>query len=72
MPGMKVLLYNPRLKFFPGKLRSRWNGPYKIIQTFPYGVVELENPIIGQKFKMNGALVKPYIEEISNKGTLED
>jgi len=70
IPGMKVLLHNTRLKFFPGKLRSRWDGPYEVIQTFPYGVVELENPITRQKFKVNGAWVKPYIEEVPR--TLED
>ncbi|XP_016206626.1 uncharacterized protein LOC107647002 [Arachis ipaensis] len=27
-PGQRVLLYNSRLKFFPGKLKSRWSGPF--------------------------------------------
>ena len=72
VPGMKVLLYNTRLKFFPGKLRSRWNGPYEVIQAFPYGVVELENPVNGQRFKVNGQRVKPYIEEIPSNGALEE
>ncbi|KAI3682101.1 hypothetical protein L2E82_50133 [Cichorium intybus] len=27
--GQKVWLYNSRLKMFPEKLRSKWNGPYK-------------------------------------------
>ena len=71
-PGMKVLLYNTRLKFFPGKLRSRWNGPYEVIQAFPYGAMELEDPVTRQKFKVNGKRVKPYIEEMSSKRTLED
>ncbi|KAL5583455.1 hypothetical protein UlMin_015897 [Ulmus minor] len=26
--GQKVLLYNSRLRLFPGKLRSRWSGPF--------------------------------------------
>ena len=25
--GEQVLLYNSRLKLFPGKLKSRWSGP---------------------------------------------
>ncbi|KAL2532551.1 Uncharacterized protein Adt_05902 [Abeliophyllum distichum] len=28
--GPQVLLYNSRLKLFPGKLKSRWSGPYTI------------------------------------------
>ncbi|XP_020992573.1 uncharacterized protein LOC110278669 [Arachis duranensis] len=39
--GQKVLLYNSRLKFFPGKLKSRWSGPFTILKVFPYGHVEL-------------------------------
>jgi len=33
VPKQKVLLYNSRLHFFPGKLKIRWSGPY-IVQTF--------------------------------------
>ena len=72
VPGMKVLLYNTRLKFFPGKLRSRWNGPYEVIQVFSHGVVELEDPITRQKFRVNGQRVKSYVEEIPSQRTLED
>ena len=28
--GDLVLLFNSRLKLFPGKLRSRWYGPFKV------------------------------------------
>ena len=28
--GQKVLLYNSRLKLFPGKLKSRWTGPFEV------------------------------------------
>nr|XP_028949313.1 uncharacterized protein LOC114821396 [Malus domestica] len=38
--GMKVLLYDSRLRLFPGKLKSRWVGPFKVLQTFPHGAVE--------------------------------
>ena len=36
-PGQKVLLFNSRLKLFPGKLKSRWRGPYVITSVSPYG-----------------------------------
>ena len=32
MVGDFVLLYNSRLRWFPGKLKSKWNGPYLITQ----------------------------------------
>ncbi|XP_068315019.1 uncharacterized protein, partial [Pyrus communis] len=41
--GMKVLLYDSCLRLFPGKLKSRWVGPFKVLQTFPHGAVEIEN-----------------------------
>ncbi|PIN11732.1 DNA-directed DNA polymerase [Handroanthus impetiginosus] len=42
-PGQYVLLFNPYLKLFPGKLKSRWSGPFRITEVFPHGAVELEN-----------------------------
>ncbi|KAI3744489.1 hypothetical protein L1987_57571 [Smallanthus sonchifolius] len=41
--GDRVLLYNSRLKLFPGKLKSRWTGPYTVKEIFPYGTVELQD-----------------------------
>ncbi|XP_014490441.1 uncharacterized protein LOC106753155 [Vigna radiata var. radiata] len=43
-PGQQVLLFNSRVKLFPGKLKSKWSGPFVIKHVFPNGVVELENP----------------------------
>lgn len=43
-PGEKVLLYNFRLNLFPRKLKSRWSGPFEIVEVFPYGAGELKNP----------------------------
>ena len=59
-PGQKVLLYNSRLKLFPGKLRSRWSGPFEIIQVFPHGAVELKSG--DRTFKVNGQRLKEYID----------
>ena len=33
----KVLVFNPRLQFFPVKLKSRWPRPYTVTQVFSYG-----------------------------------
>ena len=42
--GDRVLLFNSRLRLFPGKLKSRWSGPFIIKNVFPHGAVELEHP----------------------------
>jgi len=39
-----VLLINSRLKLFPGKLKSKWSGPYVVKEVKPYGAIELEEP----------------------------
>ncbi|KAM6580928.1 hypothetical protein CsatA_004702 [Cannabis sativa] len=59
-PGQQVLLFNSRLKLFPGKLKSRWSGPFTVIKVFPYGAVELkgEGP---NTFKVNGQRLKLYL-----------
>ena len=36
----KVLVFNFHLKFFLGKLKSRWSGTYTVTQVFPYGSLE--------------------------------
>ncbi|XP_050220277.1 uncharacterized protein LOC126670562 [Mercurialis annua] len=40
--GAFVFLYNSRLWFFPGKLKSRWSGPFKIRSVANHGALELE------------------------------
>ena len=70
-PGMKVLLFNSRLKLFPGKLKTRWSGPFKVTQVWPYGVVELLNENTGEQFKANGHRVKNYHGQIEEKVIVE-
>ncbi|KAL5574411.1 hypothetical protein UlMin_024008 [Ulmus minor] len=48
------------LQLFPGKLKSRWSGPFKIAQIYPFGAVELEDEKSGRKFKVNGQRIKHY------------
>ncbi|CAM8896090.1 unnamed protein product [Rhodiola kirilowii] len=48
----------------PGKLRYRWTGPYTVTKVFNHGVLELENPRNGDRFKVNGQRVKHYQGEI--------
>nr|GEX08374.1 hypothetical protein [Tanacetum cinerariifolium] len=37
----QVLLFNSRLKIFSGKLKSRWSGPFIILEVYPYGTAKL-------------------------------
>lgn len=59
--GDKVLLFNSRLKLFPGKLKSRWSGPFTITMVSKFGFVELQNDQ-GEKFKVNGQRLKLYYD----------
>ena len=60
--GNRVLLYNSRLHFHPGKLRSKWMGPYVVKSVTPNGVVEVEDPSDGRTFRVNGQRLKLYLE----------
>lgn len=59
--GQKVLLYNSKLHLFPGKLRSRWVGPYVVEHVYPHGAIDVVNPINSQSFKVNGQRLKPFL-----------
>ncbi|XP_076955175.1 uncharacterized protein LOC143629912 [Bidens hawaiensis] len=58
--GDRVLVYNSCLKLFPGKLRSRWVGPYTVKVAFPHGAVKLVDHE-GRAWKVNGHRLKHYI-----------
>ncbi|XP_038887062.1 uncharacterized protein LOC120077234 [Benincasa hispida] len=58
--GQQVLLFNARLRLFPGKLKSRWSGPFRIKTIFPHGTVELTTEDRNNAFKVNGHRIKPY------------
>ena len=65
--GQKVLLYNSRLHLFPGKLKSRWSGPFIVKHVYPHGAVDIENPKNGNVFKINGQRLKPFLENPNPK-----
>ncbi|KAB2617300.1 S ribonuclease [Pyrus ussuriensis x Pyrus communis] len=58
----KVLLFNSRLRLFPGKLRSKWIGPFVVTNVLPYGTVHIKSLRNGVEFKVNGHRLKPYYE----------
>ena len=59
-PGQQVLLFNSRLKLFPGKLKSRWSGPFKVVKVYPHGAADILEEKSGREFKVNGQRLKHY------------
>jgi hypothetical protein len=60
--GDKVLLYHSRLKLFPGKLHSRWIGPFVVSNVFSYGAVESTSIETNKVLKVNGHQLKTFHE----------
>ena len=59
--GDKVLCFNSRLRIFPGKLKTKWSGPFTVVQIFPQGAVELLNDN-NARFRVNGHRLKKYYD----------
>jgi hypothetical protein len=57
--GELVLLFNSRLRLFPGKLRSRWSGAFEVIKVFQSGSVEIRSQS-NATFTVNGQRLKHY------------
>ena len=64
--GEQVQLYNSRLKLFPGKLKSRWSGPYTVVASTPFGVVTLKSDSRSE-FKVNDQRLKHYLGRSVNE-----
>ncbi|XP_073139095.1 uncharacterized protein [Henckelia pumila] len=58
--GDAVLLFNSRLRLFPGKLKSRWSGPYKITRVYPSGAIEIKDAR-NESFMVNAQRLKHYV-----------
>ncbi|CAN6544902.1 unnamed protein product [Malus baccata var. baccata] len=69
--GQKVLLFNSRLRLFPGKLRSKWIGPFVITNVSSYGAIQIQSLKTGHEFQVNGHRLKPYYENFVEQ-TVED
>ncbi|XP_024984021.1 uncharacterized protein LOC112519934 [Cynara cardunculus var. scolymus] len=55
-------IYKEWTKLFPGKLRSRWVGPFIVVKVYAHGAVDIESPKTGKSFKVNGHRLKPFYE----------
>ena len=61
-PRDKVLLFNSRVKLFGhGKLRSKWKGPYHVIDTSPHGAITIQDDD-GNTYKVNGQRLKLFLD----------
>jgi hypothetical protein len=64
--GDKVLLFNSKVKLFSEeKLRSKWQGPYTVINTSPHSAITIQNDD-GNIFKVNGQHLKIFLEPSHN------
>ncbi|CAN6465239.1 unnamed protein product [Victoria cruziana] len=61
-PGQKVWITS-RLHLFPGKLKSRWEGPAIVHDVRPSGAVSVK--FKKDRFLVNGQRLKPYIDGAS-------
>src|SRR3989337_146503 len=59
--GEQVLLYNSRLRFFAGKLLSKWEGPYIIEEVYHSGAIKINNAAGTNPKVVNGQRIKHYI-----------
>ena len=58
--GDQVLLFNSRLRLFPGKLKSKWSGPFTVVSSTQFGAVTLRTNN-HEDFKVNGQRLKHYL-----------
>nr|GEY35780.1 reverse transcriptase domain-containing protein [Tanacetum cinerariifolium] len=56
--GDQVLLFNSRLNIFSGKLKSRWSGPFTILEVYPYRTTKLVHA--------DGSNFKDYLPKIED------
>ena len=59
--GEKVLLYNSRLRFFAGKLLSKWEGPYVIEEVYCSGAIKIASMKNNSTQVVNVQRLKHYI-----------
>ena len=60
--GDQVLLFNSKLRLFPGKLKSKWSGPFTVVSSTQFGAVTHRNSN-HEEFKVNGQRLKHYLRE---------
>ncbi|XP_058761459.1 uncharacterized protein LOC131634853 [Vicia villosa] len=61
--GQMVLLFNSRLRLFPGKLKSKWSGPFVVKEVRDYGAIVIEDPKSKESWTVNGQRLKLIMVE---------
>ena len=73
--GEKALLFDSKLRLFPGKLKSRRLGPFVVTSVHPHGTVEIRS-LSTNIFKVNGHRLKHFRDgdsvTVIEEMTLED
>jgi hypothetical protein len=59
--GEKVILYRSRLRFFAGKLLSKWDGPFVIEEVYRSGAIKITSLKDNTMQVVNGQRLKHYI-----------
>jgi hypothetical protein len=59
--GEKLLLYRSHLRFFAGKLLSKWEGPYVVVEVYRSGAIKIASLKDDSKQVVNGKKLKHYI-----------
>jgi hypothetical protein len=59
--GEKVLLYRSYLRFFVGKLLSKWEGPFVIVEVYHLGAIKIASLKDDTTQVVNGQRLKHYI-----------
>jgi hypothetical protein len=54
-------LYRSRLRFFAGKLLSKWEGPYVIVEVYRSGAIKIASLKDNSTQVVNGQRLKHYI-----------
>ena len=67
--GDQILLFNSRLRLFPGNLKSKWSRPYTVVSSNTFGAVTLRTDA-REEFKVNGQRLKHYLSREIEKEEL--
>ena len=59
--GHKVLLFRYRFRFYPGKLLSRWEGPFHIEEVYRCSAIKINNFEGTKPQVLNGQRLKHYM-----------
>ena len=66
--GDWALLYDSRFQDFPGKLQTKWLGPYEIQEVHNNGTLTLATiDVSGYSFKANGHRVRLYHKPLTRE-----